>query len=300
MFGSGRIHEKLEETILRYFIIVGMGRSGSTSLFSQIIANEKINCWSNYSDRFASKNVIIHKLINRFCARMPQGGRNTWITKNDYSNLLPRPTEGFRTLTSIFGRQFPYSYGAGLAPSSLQISRFEEFSRFADDSVDCDKIFGLKVTGPAKIKFWQSVNPNIKIIYLRRNPYEQIASHLKTGFWREGGGNSRLWWKYDIPKYFQEFLNQAEASGVPEALLAAQWRAINEFAQSEIESSPFPDNILTIDYDEFKKFPNNCLTQIGNFLNVEIENVTSKKHQIKSNKKIKHSSEIKFWLEKEI
>jgi hypothetical protein len=253
------------------FVILGMGRSGSTSIFSNIIATNRIAYWSNYSDLLANRNLVLHKYINSVCSRLPHGKRNTWKTKNDFSNLLPRPTEGFRTLTSIFGKKFPFSYGDALIPTTAQINSFNRVTQIRSFS-DLIVAFGLKVTGPAKIGFWQALNKDIKIIYLKRNPYEQIASHLNTGFWNQGAGDRELWWKYDIPARYSTYLSNAAETGMPEILLAAQWRVINEFAKFEIENSKKPENIITIDYENYASDPTTCMADIYEFLNIPIEN----------------------------
>lgn len=283
---------------MRYFIIVGMGRSGSSSIFSRLTEGAHLNYWFNYADRFASGSAITHRAINKICSKLPIGKRKTWVTKQDYSNLLPRPTEGFRTLETIFGRGFPFSYGADLSPTNNQIDKFNSFTSFGKHKDNHEKYFGLKVTGPAKIAFWQKVNPDIKIVYLRRDPYQQIASHLNTGFWRDGGGTSRLWWKYHMPEKFKQFLLDAESTRNPEILLAAQWRVINEYAEFEISKSKKQNNIIKIDYQDYVSSPENCLKKISKFISIPIAKTVSDGRFRASKVEFNDVDKIEYWLKK--
>jgi hypothetical protein len=76
-----------------------------------------------------------------------------------------------------------------------------------------------------------------------------------VGFWNAGKGSSSLWWNHGIPAKYEAYLNAALATGLPLALVAAQWRSVVESIRDEAKEHLPSDDYREISYEDFVSEP---------------------------------------------
>lgn len=252
--------------------LVGAPRSGTTICFDMLTTHSNIAVATNYDDVLSGTPVF--GMVSAICSHrlfksaLGKHGAEKGIER--FTKLAPRKTEMYRFWNWAAGEQFLRGYLWDTIPDPetarairnriLRLPRMQSTSHFA-----------LKLTGPGRIGYLNALFPGAKFIHLTRAPEAQVASLLKTNFWRDGKGTSKIWWRHGIPDEWLAFLQRAEATGSAVALAAAQWNSVVNSIRTEADTVLSPDRYYEIDYENFVMAPQDTVKRLWEFAGLETD-----------------------------
>ena len=122
----------------------------------------------------------------------------------------------------------------------------------------------LKITGPPRLTYIDSLFPDAKLVFIRRDPTSIISSLLRAEFWNDLG-RDKLWWTGAYSPEERE-LAQRHADD-PVWMTGFQVRKIMQVTEKEIDSSK--NKVLRVDYGDFVEQPEQTVADILNFADLE-------------------------------
>ena len=108
----------------------------------------------------------------------------------------------------------------------------------------------MKLTGPGRIGFLQSIFPDARFINVVRNPATMVNSFINVDFWRDSGMD-KLWW---TGGYNGEELKEFERIR-HDPIAATAFQLAKVVKTTEEEAEAVGAEMLTIDYDDFLNNP---------------------------------------------
>ncbi|NOW07507.1 sulfotransferase [Clostridium beijerinckii] len=211
---------------MKPFLILSHHRSGSNFLSNAVQLNSKVEC--------LNEPLSMHTNVFR------ENDLKVW-NKNDYIECeLHRLFHDYPNLKEylIELRQFlnnPYPY---------HVRGFKETTLFE------------------KLGWLKEFIPDLKIIYLVRNPNAVINSIIRRRMWD--------FWNYSvlIPRYMQNNYNDIKINpDNPVELCTWSWKIRNELCMKELNRF---DNVI-IRLEDLISYPEEKLTELMNFIGVEVE-----------------------------
>jgi len=125
------------------------------------------------------------------------------------------------------------------------------------------KRLSLKITGPGRVGYLQSIFPDAIFIEIIREPFANIRSLLNVPFWKSRGMH-RLWWQ---GAYTEDEKNLAkEWKDKPALMTALQYKKVRETNYQEVNK--YRVNHLVIKYEDFIANPNATIEKILSYTNL--------------------------------
>ena len=122
----------------------------------------------------------------------------------------------------------------------------------------------LKLTGPSRVSFIQSIFPDAIFVYVNRKDVPTIKSFLKVPFWKSRG-ESQLWWKGAYSEKELQLINENENNGL--FLTAFQIKKLKQVF--EYEKKAFNPSVIEISYEDFIEDPNKEISKILKFCGLD-------------------------------
>ncbi len=254
---------KDDQRLVAPVIFIGPGRSGSTIISEVIMAHESLAWPSNHQEYLpgtALVNLLRPVFDNRFWRVLGEKGQ---LNKTRFLNsLLPLPAEAFPFWERITRPGINFSRGFLLGKRATEAEKRrirKSVSRIV--SWQGKKRFGMKITGPGRIGYLQSIFPDALFINVVRDPVATVHSLLKVPFW-SSLGKHRLWW---IGAYSDAEIDAFEnLKGDPVAATAFQVAKV--LKTTEEEAFLCNARMLTVHYEQFVATPRASVEEICSFL----------------------------------
>ncbi|MGD9095654.1 MAG: sulfotransferase [Chromatiales bacterium] len=248
-----------DKLLERPLIFIGPGRSGSTIISEFVMAHEQLAWPTNYLEMYPRGMLTNHlrRLIdNRWWRLLGEKGQiNSTLPLN---NLLPRPAEAYPFWESLVRDGIDFSRGF-LLGESCTLEERDRIRSYFSRMVRAQKRqrLSLKLTGPGRIGYLQSIFPDALFINVTREPAATIRSFLKSSFWTELGMH-RLWWTgaYDS----QELVHYEKIRHDPEMSTAFQLQKVISTTHEEARSCGV--ELLNIRYEDFVTDPSGVIDRI--------------------------------------
>lgn len=252
--------------------LIGAPRSGTTICFDMLTTHSNVAIATNYDDVLSRTPAF--GMVSAVCSgRLLRSGLGTHGAERGFerlTRLAPRKTEMFRFWNRAAGEQFLRGYLWNSVPGPDIAQRIQnKVLRLA--KLQGTSHFALKLTGPGRIRYLNALFPGAKFIHLTRAPEAQVASLLKTAFWRNGNGMSKIWWHHGIPDDWLAFLQRAEATGSAVALAAAQWTSVVNSIRTEADTVLSSDSYTEIAYEDFVNAPQETVNRLWRFAGLEAD-----------------------------
>ncbi len=246
-------------------IFIGPGRSGSTIISEIILAHESLAWPSNhleYLPRCAPVNLLRPLFDNRYWRVIGEKGQ---LNRTRFLNsLLPLPAEAFPFWQRLTRPQIDFSRGFLLG----EVAEAEEKRRIRRTigrlvRWQGKQRFAMKLTGPGRIGYLQSIFPDARFVNLVREPVATVRSFLAVPFWKELGMH-QLWW---TGAYSEAELQQFETIRQnPAEATAFQLAKVLKTTREEAERCGA--NMLTVPYERFLEDPQQSVEEICAFLDL--------------------------------
>lgn len=248
-------------------IIIGFGRSGTSIFADAFFQHPELAFISNYNAKFASSdlvNLIRYLFDNNFWHIVGQKKQLNKVSLINRYAFKPAESYGYlnKLMTSDFGRGFLL----GLEEEESRKKEIRE-KLYKLVMLQGRSRFGLKVTGPSRLGYLNSLFPDAKFIRIKRKPLPNIKSLLKVGFYQ--GRERSLWWQGDevYSKCELEFVN--ENSDKPELIAALQYFKINKIHDQEVARYNLERRVKTFEYETFFNEPKKTLEEALDFVNLQ-------------------------------
>ena len=248
-------------------IFIGPGRSGSTIISEVILAHESLAWPSNHQEylpRTASVNLLRRLFDNRFWRVTGEKGQ---LNQTRFLNsLLPFAAEAFPFWESLTRTEIDFSRGFLLG----EVANDDERRRIRSAisrivSWQGKQRFSMKITGPGRIGYLQSVFPDARFVNVVRDPVATVRSLLAVPFWRDLGMH-QLWW---TGAYSEEEIARFETlKSDPVAATAFQVAKVMKTTLAEAERCGA--NLLTVHYEDFVNDPGKAVQEICAFLDLSV------------------------------
>jgi len=254
-----------DQRLLAPVIFIGPGRSGSTIISEVILAHESLAWPSNHQEylpRTAAVNLLRPVFDNRFWRVTGEKGQ---LNKTRFLNtLLPLPAEAFPFWERITRPEIDFSRGFLLGEVAT-----DEEKRQIRKSVSRivawqgKKRFAMKITGPGRIGYLQSIFPDALFVNVVRDPVATVRSLIKVPFWKDLGMH-RLWW---LGAYSDDEIATFERlKDDPVAATAFQLAKVLKTTREEARLCNA--RMLTVHYEHFVTNPHDSVEEICSFLNL--------------------------------
>jgi len=120
----------------------------------------------------------------------------------------------------------------------------------------------MKLTGPGRIRFLSSIFPKARFIHVIRDGRAVVASLSRVKFWRDGGGQNKLWWTHGISAAEASHLSKYSNDSL--LLAASQWMSV--LNNTRLEASQLSaDRYMEIKYEDFFRNPTRSLESVCSF-----------------------------------
>jgi hypothetical protein len=258
---------KNDQRLSNPIIFIGPGRSGSTIISEVILSHESLAWPSNYQEHFpgvAMVNLLRPLFDNRYWRVTGEKGQ---LNKVRFLNtLLPRPAEAFPFWDRVTRSEVDFSRGFLLD----EIATDKEKSRIRKTvsrivAWQGKQRFSMKITGPGRICYLQSIFPDAQFVNVVRDPIATVHSLLKVPFWKDLGMH-RLWWTGAYSE--SEVAMFEKIKDDPVASTSFQLSKV--LKTTEVEAERCDARMLTIPYEQFVENPRECIEEICKFLDLEL------------------------------
>jgi len=259
--------QRNESHLASPIIFIGPGRSGSTIVSEIIFAHESLAWPSNHQEylpRVPLVNLLRPVFDNRYWRVLGEKGQ---LNSTRFLNsLLPFPAEAFPFWELVTRPEIDFSRGFLLGETAS-----DEESRRIRKSVarivkwQGKQRFSMKITGPGRIGYLQSIFPDARFVNVVRDPVATVRSLLAVPFWKDLGMH-RLWW---TGAYSDEEIERFEdLKSDPIASTAFQVTRIMKTTLQEAELCQA--NLLTVNYEDFVDDAEKTVGQICSFLDLSV------------------------------
>ncbi len=291
--------------IKRPILFIGTGRSGSSLIYEHFVRHEAAGWLSNYVNRFPwwpQFGYINRVFDNYFLYTKGERKKSDQMVNLNY-NFVPKPTEPYIFFDYYTGINFSKDYllkrSAPLIVQQKINKTLYKVLRYQNK-----KRLVLKITGPSRIEYLQSIFPDAIFIDVVRDGRAVVASLLQVDFWKQGGGYEKPWWQNGQMDHLLNEFWVGEFKN-PSVLAAVQWRNIIEKTALEKQMLP-KTNYYQLKYEKFLLNPLEELNKMYAFCglaasersrtglgSVDASKATSKKYLDKfSNKDLNKINEI--------
>ena len=258
---------KNDQRLSNPIIFIGPGRSGSTIISEVILAHESLGWSSNYQEYFprvAMVNLLRPLFDNRYWRVTGEKGQ---LNKVRFLNtLLPRPAEAFPFWDHITRSEIDFSRGFLL--DEIATDKEKNRIRKAVSRIVAwqgKQRFSMKITGPGRISYLQSIFPDALFVNVVRDPIATVHSLLKVPFWKDLGMH-RLWWTGAYSE--SEVARFEKIKDDPVASTAFQLNKV--LKTTEVEAENCGAQMLTVPYEQFVANPRESVEEICKFLDLEL------------------------------
>ena len=266
--------QKIDSRLASPVIFIGPGRSGSTIISEIILAHESLAWPSNHQEylpRTALVNLLRPLFDNRFWRVIGEKGQ---LNETRFLNcLLPLPAEAFPFWESLTRPGIDFSRGfllGEVADESEKRRIRKAVARIV--AWQGKQRFSMKITGPGRIGYLQSIFPDARFVNVVRDPVATVRSLLTVPFWKDLGMH-RLWW---TGAYSEDEIARFESlKSDPIAATAFQ---VNKVLQTTLmEAQTSNAKLLTVLYEDFVADPTATVEDICSFLNLSVSTTLQEK-----------------------
>jgi hypothetical protein len=253
----------MKEFLNKPIIFFGTGRSGSTIISEIILKHRTLAFPSNYHHKYPtieSVNYLRQLLDNRFWRLHGMKSQSGVNMVKSYNRFLFIPSEAWNMWNHILPSEIPFSRGFLLnekADKNIIASIRAYFLRLIQ--MQGRERLGLKITGPGRLTYLQSIFPDAVFVHIKRRIVPTISSFLKAPFWQRQGMH-QLWWN---GVYTDHELLEVEQNGDnPVWMTSFQVKKILDVI--ELEKEVLKSKVIDVSYDDFLINP---VVVIGQLLN---------------------------------
>jgi hypothetical protein len=244
---------------------IGVPRSGTTITFEAFSVHEDLSWFSNHLERHPNFPSIT--VLSRITFLSGLQGAKKQITKNSkLKRKLPHPAECYNIWQNCCGKRFLYDYLLGQEPTIEEKDKIQSII----NKVTCyhgKKRFAVKLTGPSRIHYLNSIFPDAVFIHVIRDGRAVVNSLMNAGFWKERGGYDKPWWENGLTDDDLSMYKRYDQS--PLALAAIQWRRIIKIARDEA-SKIFSNRYYELKYEDFMSEPHSHIRKLFKFSSLKM------------------------------
>ena len=248
------------ENIVKPIFMIGMGRSGTTTISEALSAHEMVAWFPNYMNFLPALTFgcFFLRILDipglGFYLRGKKKQDKQWTSL--LRRCLPHMVEAYPVWQRHCGEKLKFDYLLNQI-ASLEESRAISRTMRKILILQGKKRFFAKFTGPPRICYLNSIFPDAYFINIIRDPRAVIRSLLKVAFWKERGGLKKLWWK-NGPK-IDDFDIETSEDLMPLKLAALQWKTVLEVAWQESKLID-QKRYIEIRYEDYVGNPHNTLS----------------------------------------
>ncbi len=249
-----------EDLIEKPIIFVGPGRSGSTIISEFIMEHEQLAWPSNYLEFFPginSSNYLRRLFDNRYWRVTGEKAQKINHTRR-LNEAIPRPAEAYPFWQKITRDDIDFSRGFLLGEVATSEER-ENIRQIFSDLVLAQgrRRLIIKITGPGRIGYLQSIFPDAVFINVLRDRSATIRSMLNVPFWKDLGMH-KIWWTGAYSE--KELQYYKTICHDPVASTEFQLDKIIETTMQEAQQCGA--NMSKINYEDFVRNPGAVIKQI--------------------------------------
>ncbi len=251
----------MKDFLVKPVIFFGTGRSGSTIISEIILKHRSFAFPSNYHHKypsFESVNYLRQLLDNRYWRLHGMKSQSGINRVKSYNRFLFIPSEAWNMWNHILPSGIPFSKGFLIKESAdekVKKTIRNYFSRMVQ--MQGRERLGLKITGPGRLTFLQSVFPDAVFVHIKRRIVPTISSFLKAPFWQRQGMH-QLWWTGAYTK--EELLDVEQHLSDPVWMTAFQVKKVLDVIEMEIKD--LTGTIIEVSYDDFLLHPDDVILQL--------------------------------------
>ncbi len=231
-------------------IFIGCGRTGTTIISEIVMRHKNLAFPSNYQSLFPKQpyvnliRLIFDNPLWRIVGQKKQLNKVFFLNKFFFN-----PDEAYPMWDHITGKDtdFSRSFLHNKVATKKDIKCIRNyFNQLV--KLQGKKRLALKITGPSRIKYIQSIFPDAQFIYLQRDKIATIHSFLKVDFWKSRG-MKQLWWKGAYTE--EEEIWAEQNKHTPLAITALQVKKLVDISKQELSNAPH----ISINYEAFVENP---------------------------------------------
>ena len=252
-----------EKRLKAPIIFIGPGRSGSTIVSEIVFAHETLAWPSNHQEYFPKLTPVnlLRPLFDNSLWRVV-GEKGQLNQTRILNTVLPRPAEAYPFWQHLtrHGVDFSRGFLLGKVATKEEARRIRKvIGRMV--AWQGKQRFAMKITGPGRIGYLQSIFPDALFVNVVRDPVATVHSLLKVPFWKDLG-MQRLWWQ---GAYSEAEIDEfASIKDDPVAATAFQLAKVLRTTQEE--ALRCRAQMLTVEYESFVENPRACVEHICTFL----------------------------------
>ena len=243
--------------VRRPIMIVCAGRSGSTVYYRMLSRHRDTGFLSTYNEAFPSQ---------------------TWLSV--LSRLYEQPMLGPIRDHRVFPKPFsPYTFWQQFLPDIARHDRPPGPDEIPDDAMNAARRtisrvlayqgktrFVFKVTGWARMALFDKIFPDIRFIWLSRNPIDVVSSWLRVGRLNVTSAPDSEDWEWgDVPGRLLQ--TWREMGGGP--LLSAAVKTELDLADIRRNMKLFPGRCLECRYEDLVRRPLECMRETLAFCDLQ-------------------------------
>ena len=238
-------------------IFIGSGRNGSTIIFEAISRHPKLGWLSNYNYLIKAfpQVGVAHRIFKQY-GEKSQGQKLSII-----NNIYPRPLEVYTVWENLCGTKFRKSSLHNVIATKNEIENTTSyFERLI--SAQGKKRLAIKVTGPPRAHYLQSIFTDAIFINIVRHPVAVVNSYINVDFWNKKGISKPHWSDFFTD---EDFLTWEKHERSKISLAALEWKRIFRLTQIELERKKY----LQIKYEDFLSDPHESIKEILHYSNLD-------------------------------
>ena len=242
--------------------LIGMDRSGTSAISEAISLHESLGWISNYVHKWPDwpQLALLSRLtslpgVGWYLRGMKKQSTGWAATVRKY---LPFADEGdYRLWARLCGDKFLWDFMIGLTASPDEQRHTSDYFGKVLRYHGKKRLF-VKLTGPPRIQYLDSIFPNSQFIHVIRDPRAVVSSLMQVAYWAEKGGLEKPFWT----GLLEEDIAAWEENGrSPIALAAVQWKRVVE--QTWQEKSRLPGKkYIELRYEDFVEEPRLSINEV--------------------------------------
>jgi sulfotransferase family protein len=233
----------MSELLDRPIMVVCAGRSGSTLYYRVIARHRDVGFLSSWHQ--AAPRAIWVAAFSRLYGRRP-------FNRIKHAYWFPKPFSPYR----FWDRYLPgiARHDRPLVPADVPAESIEPLRREVARILRLQgrSRFIMKVTGWARMAYFDRVFPGLRFLHLRRRPISIVASWLKAGWLNVTGEIGGEDWEWGhVPEAYMDVYR--EMGGGP--VLSAAVKTQLDIDDIRRNVALFPGRVHELDYEELVKDP---------------------------------------------